>query len=105
MLTADASMNTGGGVLPPPGSGLLLQCGIVRDNNAPFYVVDFVCKLAFLAIFFIGLVLQHLNPVPTSSLILTGFGHREQLSHLILSRTNRLLWSLNGPQLGCIIQI
>lgn len=76
------------------------KCGIVQINNVPFYVVDFVCILAFLSIFFIRLIPQYLNSIPTSSLILTGFGHREQLSHLILSRKNRhqLFWSLNGPQ-------
>lgn len=76
--------------------------GIGKDNNVPFYVVDFVCKLAFLTIFLIRLILQYLNSVPTSSLILTRFGHREQLSHLILSRKNRLchqlFGSLNGPR-------
>lgn len=66
------------------------KCGIVKNNNVPFYVVDFVCKLAFLTIFFIRLILQYLNSIPTSSLILTCFGHREQLSHLILSHKNRL---------------
>lgn len=62
------------------------KCGIVKNNNVPFYVVDFVCILAFLTIFFIRLILQYLNSIPTSSLILTRFGHREQLSHLVLSR-------------------
>lgn len=83
------------------------KCGIVKNNNVPFYVVDFVCKLAFLTIFFIRLILQYLNSIPTSSLILTCFGHREQLSHLILSHKNRLchqlFWSLNGPQ--CIERV
>lgn len=107
MLTADASTQTQvGGCCPRLAAGRYYnrrgKSGIVKNNNVPSYVVDFVCKLAFLTIFFIRLVLQHLNSIPTSSLILTGFGHREQLSHLILSGKNRLchqlFWSLNGPQ-------
>lgn len=49
-------------------------------------MVDLVCVLPLLVVLLIRLVLQHLDALATTRLILTGLGHREQLAHLVLGR-------------------
>lgn len=62
-----------------------LQKAIQQSRwHIPFKVVDFVCILSSLIVFFIGLILEYLNSFTSPRLIFTCFSHREQLSHLIL---------------------
>lgn len=57
---------------------------------SPLQMVDFVCVLPLLSILLIGFVLQHLHPLTSTRLILTGFSHRVQLANLVLENTEEV---------------
>lgn len=50
-------------------------------------MVDFVGVLSLLAFLLVRLVLQNLDAFPSACLVLACFGHREQLTYLVLRKT------------------
>lgn len=60
----------------------------------PLEVVDLVCVLSLLSLFLIGFIGQHLDALPSSGLILTGFCHGIQLADLILLTHTQRGWSV-----------
>lgn len=52
-------------------------------------MVDFVGVLSLLAFLLVRLVLQNLDAFPSARLVLACFGHREQLTYLVLREKGR----------------
>lgn len=52
-------------------------------------MVDLVCVLPFLALFFVRFIFQHFDALSATGLVFAGLRYREKLAHLVLGERKR----------------